>query len=401
MKWLKNLAKKQTFLVFLALVIIMIPIALYQSSAFDKYALVTVLGIDKQDDGTIETTALVLTPQVSGQFSQNIRLFSTKGNNISQCMFRLGVNLGKQVGLAHCEAIILGEDIVQDDITKYLDYFVRNENLSINSALINCPTKASELIETLSSIQEQDDVSIQNIITHNKNILFTANINIENFYSNYESKNNAYFMPIISVEEKEQSNQSSSKEEGQESNNSSQKSINAQGQTAIFKGGKKVRELSVEEIYAYNLLSPTTKEGILIIDNLVDEDKKGANMVLDVKQKRVKYIAKFVDDKPVFNISCDMIVSVNELMADDYSTSDFESTDTQISKITKQQIKEKLQEYATIIINGMKQDNADTLDVYSYFNAYQNRKWNKFLENNEDYLSKIIFTFDANIKCAL
>lgn len=401
MKWLKNLAKKQTFLVFLALVIIMIPIALYQSSAFDKYALVTVLGIDKQDDGTIETTALVLTPQVSGQFSQNIRLFSTKGNNISQCMFRLGVNLGKQVGLAHCEAIILGEDIVQDDITKYLDYFIRNENLSINSALINCPTKASDLLETLSSIQEQDDVSIQNIITHNKNILFTANINIENFYSNYESKNNAYFMPIISVEEKEQSNQSSSKEEGQESNNSSQKSINAQGQTAIFKSGKKVRELSVEEIYAYNLLSPTTKEGILIIENLVDEDKKGANMVLDVKQKRVKYTAKFVDDKPVFNISCDMIVSINELIADNYSSEDFESTNTQISNTTKQQIKEKLQEYATLIINGMKQDGADTLDVYSYFNAYQNRKWNKFLENNEDYLSKIIFTFDANIKCAL
>ena len=42
MKWLKNLAKKQTFLVFLALVIIMIPIALYQSSAFESDMLHTV-----------------------------------------------------------------------------------------------------------------------------------------------------------------------------------------------------------------------------------------------------------------------------------------------------------------------------------------------------------------------
>lgn len=411
---LKELASRHTFLVFLLLIIVMIPIALYEPSAFDRYAIVTVLGLDKDDSGNIEATALVLTPQTSGQFSQNIRLFSTSGENVSQCMFRMGVNLGKKIGLAHCEAIVLGETILQEDITKYLDYFVRNKNLSINSVLINCPTKASELLETLSSIQESDDVSIQNVISHNKNILFTANINIENFYANYESANSAYFMPIISVEDKQssssQSEDSGSSQGGESSSSSSskesgggEKTINVQGQTAIIKDGKKVREMSVDEIYAYNLLSPKTKQGILLIEDLEDPSVKGDSMVLDFKHKNVSYSAKFVDDKPVFMISCDCIVGLNELISDNYTYSDFEAVDSHISQTTKKQIKQKFQEYATLIVNGMREDNVDTLDVYAYFDAYEHNKWQDFLKSNgdDDYLSKVIFTFDMTIKDAL
>ncbi len=405
---LKNLCVHSTAIVFFVLAVFLVPIAMYTASAFDRYALVAVLGLDAKDD-KYEVSALVITPQVSGQFSESLRKFDSSGDSVAQCLLSMGISLGKQIDLAHCEAIVLGDEILEDDATKYLDYFMRNSNLAINSILINAPGGANELLDAISSAQTNDDISIQNIIAYHKDVLFTAEVNVGNYYRYYNRPDQTYFLPIFEGKQGgSAANDGGSKAGGEaegdggagmpQGGGGGDKTIDAAGKTALIKAGKKLRELDQEEIIAYNIFSRwTTRTQFTVPDPYHD-----GMLVIDGTEKKVSVKTRFEDGVPVITFKVSMLALSDELQKSRYNLTDFFTTDSMINVRMKDIIHDRMEGYLDMLAANIARDNTDTLDIYQHFDAFHHSEWQEFVKRYpNDYLSHVKFEFQSDIKDTL
>ena len=147
---MKNLLKKmwvnKTLTLFLIFFIITFPTAIYQKSEFEKRAILTSIGIDKID-GKYEFSGLVVVEEAPMKISSNVKLVSSEGENISEAVYKLSITLGKEIGLAHCDSIVVGEGLDDENLADILDYFIRTSNLTKNTNLISCPGSAKELLQ--------------------------------------------------------------------------------------------------------------------------------------------------------------------------------------------------------------------------------------------------------------
>ena len=105
---LKRILKNKTFYIFLLLSIFMFPEALFQQGDKARTAIVTTVGIDKEDD-TYEVSILTVIPKGASQLNANLELFSAKDDSVVKALDTIGDSLGKNIGLSHCDCIILSK----------------------------------------------------------------------------------------------------------------------------------------------------------------------------------------------------------------------------------------------------------------------------------------------------
>ena len=133
---LRKLSKNKVFYVFLFLIIILFPGTLYKTAQSESRAILTAVAIDKIDN-ELEITSTVLTSGGGTKYADNLQIVSAKGNSVSECFEKISSNLGKTIGLAHAEIIILGDEIIKDNAYKYLNYFISTNNLTTNAVIVN------------------------------------------------------------------------------------------------------------------------------------------------------------------------------------------------------------------------------------------------------------------------
>ena len=293
MKRLKRIFRNKVFYIFLIFIIAFFPFAIYLGAEIGSTAVGIMIGIDKVEEG-VEVSILELIPDKSGK---NIKLSAVKEEDFSEAIEKLSFELGKKVGLAHCQAVVLGDEIMYENIAFTLDYFTRANNLSSNAIIINSETTAKELFEAIEESSQDLALSLQDRVAFDKKYLFSAEMNLETFFKDYLGVSNSLLMPIVSIEDSESSSSSggggtSGEDSGSSSSSSSgedstKKKLKCEGRAAIIKKGIKVREPSEKELDGYNYLAKNVQEGNIHISNVTDDNFTNGDLDFQIFKKDV------------------------------------------------------------------------------------------------------------------
>ena len=404
----KVVSRNKLFYIFAFLIILMFPSTLYMQSNKDLTIIITTIGIDKEDD-EIKLSALAVVPKGGNDISANLEVFEGSGDTISSALQNIANSTGKDIGLAHCDCIALSLSAMQDNVTEYLDYFIRSANLTTNASLIATDGKASDLLSATKSSNNLLDLSLRNIVQFKEERSLLESINIEKFYRQYFTESSTFYMPILSTEDNnssKSSGESSSSQETQESQGSGggagqgEKKISDKDQIAVISKGKFERTLNEEERFIYGLLSSTTKYMKIVIDNISDESVNSSKETFEQVNKLVIPKYSFVGDTPTATYSVILNLRIDEVNGENFSYASIDGLHNYLTDTAKSEIEKQVQDKLKITIEKMKEKDTDILNLYTKFNAFKHNKWTKYLkslDNPTDYLDGI----DIKIKLTL
>ncbi len=429
MKWstIKKKIGNPTFFIFLLLFGIASPFALFSSAQTDEISVVTAVGIDLVEQDQVEVSVLCVLPSNANTGEmQNFQVFSAVGEDVSQCVFRLSLSIGKEIGLAQCESIVMSDKVLEQGVQPYLDFFMRSNNLTSNAFLINCPSESKELLMTVSKVKNNYNLSLRNVVFHLEDYFFTTNATIEHFYEKLYSTNTACLIPIIDVkkgsepafsngEEKAQDSDgqsSSGASEGSESssgssggedssNQGNSTNIRSEGKSAVVLNGKKVKELTKDQSYAMNIVSKESSKGILFGYDVTTKDLKNAKVTMEIEDNIVKYDAYFENGKPVFKVETNFICVLDSIVMEEYQIEDYYATTSYVEAGLEAKLQEHMQNIVSDLVSDGRSNKIDYMETYRYFEAYHPIKWKQFLnslEDKTDYQKEIIFLIDVHIK---
>lgn len=436
-----NFIKKRKLIVFvIAMVFVLIPFSLSQQAETEKVAVVTSLGLDKQEDKLL-LSANIVVPN-SGQAGSGggtdgtVKTVCVVGEDVSTAFSNLTLLIGKMPGLAHCDSIIINKELFEEDVTKYIDFFVRTNNLTSNASIIVAEKDAKTIIETSAEQKGLRAVSLSEIFLLNNEYSLGEKSNIDYFYLNYFSKPNVAMVPVLnSGDSKKPDNQidsaglsqenesqnkltsqsrsvsgSSGGGEGESENGGesasgrAQKIIKNDGKGAIIKNGRLVSILSTEQMRGISLIDKKTKRGHVKIENVTGNGFINADLCFEIFDKTSKKSGVFLGGIPVFNFDIDLVVKLEEVVMENLTLNNMKSVKNYVTGNIKTELEKTLEKEIAQVVDVAKTQKADVLGVYEYFHKYHTKKWHEFLsglENPDDYLNHVTFTCDFKIQAKI
>ena len=272
-----------------------------------KTAIVTAVGIDREDNNFIVTSQIAL-PQTANSGTTNnasspssVQLTS-RGKTVADAFNQINAKTGWYPKLVFCNLIILGEKAVQKNIFDALDFFLRNE-YALDSALVcTCKGDAKELLNTPTSTDQCSGLALEKVIsTHAKQVGTALPNSLRELASNHYSEASCSFLPIVTAREQkekigEDANNKTSRED--KKNDGSEKDGNNHtkeersmvfnaSKTALFKNGVMVGEFNEDETLVFGLI----KNKIRLAEFTVEDERE--SFTLDIKNNRssVKFTA--------------------------------------------------------------------------------------------------------------
>lgn len=451
---LNFLKRFKIIIIFSLITIAIIPFSLYKPAETEKVAVMTSIGIDKNNE-EIEISANVIVPNSgsaggSGGSDGTVKTVSAKGNDITSAFSNLTLILGKMPGLSHCDSIILNKNLFEENVTKYLDFFVRTNNLTSNATVIVAENKASEIIETSAAQKDLRAVSLSEVLTLSDEYSIASNSNVDSFYTNYFSAAGVSILPVLTAgesntpsgqtkensqndstqssktenlqnsEEKNSQNSNTETSGGSEGGSASssggsepstqssqtqsesgsgapQKIVKNEGKAVVVKNGKIVYLLSGVEVQGLNLISSTTKKGHIKIEDVTNDLFENATLNFEIFNKDVKIMGYFINGLPIFNFKFNLVLKLEEVAMNNFNIEAMKITHNFVTDEIKEKINESVQKSISELINSSKKNKTDTFKVYDYFYKFHNAEWLNFiksLKDKDDYLNYVTFTCD-------
>ena len=410
---LKHLLSNKTFYIFLVLTLFMFPDALFQQGDKARTAIVTTVGIDKVENEEYEVSVLTVIPKGASQLNANLELFSAKGKSIVKALDTIGDSLGKNIGLSHCDCIILAKSVLEEDVCKVLDYFIRNANMSNNASVIVSKDTSKELLEASKSANNLYDLTLKDIVKYSDDDNYNTGMNIESFYKDYYSFDSVSIIPLLELEESDNSSGGSSGSGGGESSNTSSgssssssggepnssssksgesKNVKNNGDSVVLINGKYENTLSNEENYIYNLLSPHTKHENITVTNVTDELVTNASETYRVVDKYNYRQVEYKNNKFIVNYYSYLVLKLEEVVTDHYELKTIENLEEYLTPCVKQKMYENIMTKFNTSVSEIKRTNQDILKVGREFYAYHTKEWQEYVKDNKDnYLENIEF----------
>ena len=404
--------KNKVFMVLAILILITFPNTLYKQSDKDTTIVATSIGIEKKDD-KYSVSILAVIPKGESDVNSNLEIFEGDGNTVAEALDNITLDIGRKIGLAHCDCIIFTEEIMQNNLTQILDYFTRTANLSTNPTLIATPSSAKELLNSVKSSNNLLDLSLKNIISSQEDRTLLKNITLDRFYRAYFSPNSTFTIPILTTDKPSGSSSSSSsgssggnlpeESSGGSSSGSSQDQqakIKNNNQIAVLRDGSTIGHLNEDEQFIYNLLTNPSEHQKFTLENINDENFKNSTVVFQEADKIIFPKYKFVDGKPVAEFNIWLSVMIDEASStENNSYSSISGTQNFLTDTIKEEFNNLVQEKLKTTNSLMQENRYDIMNLYSKFNAYKYRKFYNYLqslENQTEYMSNM--SIEINLK---
>lgn len=300
-KWI---AFALAFLLFLILGSKTVPLA-------DR-AVVMGIGIDKIENG-YKVTAQIIMPTDSESKSAGYIVLSSDGESVSEALMSVSIEAGRQLSVSHCNAVVLGFEVIQHDAVNALDYMVRNAYLSENALIVAAANTAEEVLNAKPAFAEMSSLYLQTMLTKYGDYSIRSGRNIKEFLVSYNTRSKGNWLSLTTVTETagEVSGEQSAEEP---------EFIFSFDDTAVFKGGDYVTKLDERGTRGINYVEKHIKEGSIVA---VCDGKIYTYFIENMKTQK-----KFSDDySAAFSTRATLILK--EIQSDDGTTSNANSIDSE------------------------------------------------------------------------
>lgn len=413
--YLKSLWKTPMIIVFFALSVFYALPALGKQAEINQYAIVTAVGIDKVEDentqNNFEVSLLTFIPIADQTFKENYKVISAQGRNISEAMDYAGLHIGREIGLSHVRLLVLNIDLLQDDVTNYLDYLSRSETIAPSTKLIATNASAKEFLNSAEKLDSQSSIKVSDLIIFNDDYVYSTDSSFENFYHGTLGPTRVSLVPYLILDDGDAKGiqvmaTDNPQQEGQQSQQQStssqeegQKEISNNGDTIVLKDAKQKLILNGRDIKKINLIRGDFRTGSIQIYAVNDEKFKNADLTFEILDKSIKYKIIFENGYPVICINTNISLTLSEVRSEGGVVEDnveyFDFSDT-----IKKEVEKKIRSSMRDAIEIMRENQVDIVDFYTeLFNA-DKRAFLKFLstlDDPEDYLNHTIFKVGVSI----
>lgn len=268
---MRNLHARNTVRYYVLFIIMLV--FLFFSNDFglldvQKTAIVTAVGIDREESGFIVTSQIAI-PQSSkqGKSTESVQIVS-RGKTVAQAFDDVNAKTGWYPKLVFCNLIVLGEKTCEENVFDALDYFLLDEYLTDNCQVVACDGLAKDILNTAPLVDQSSGAAITKILSpHAARVGTVLPSTLHTFSIGYFGSGSGY-LPLVRSQPQqeivgsEQTPAQSGESQGESSE--SQTGQNASGETpqdkpifsaeetALFVQGKRVGTLTAEETFAYN-----------------------------------------------------------------------------------------------------------------------------------------------------
>ena len=385
-----------------------------QPAQSQTQAIATALAVEQTEDNMIEVSAVILTP-IPASTSKR-KAYTAKGYDITNAINNISLQVGKQIGFGQCDIMAVGDKLCEVNALKALDYLTRTKRVGRNAVLINFSGKTEDFANCVVQINDNLSLKVSEIINFNKEYITATETNIESFLRGYYGDLGISTMPKIKVSEIETDNaipikidDSSSEgasgggiDEGASSSGGKSKELyfTNDGTTSIFRDGKKFIELQPEEVKYINLMQPETVLGTFILENVNSDLFKDARVVIDLTNKEMKYKLGFENGRPKIKYDIQLYIMIDEIIEAEKTENLLHTENWFVDDSVVTGLTSKIQENLDKVVQKLKNENMDMIDIYDKFYKFKNKKFTKFLntlENKQDFLKDVIFDYKITI----
>lgn len=404
--------KNKVFLIILLLILITLPTTIYKQSDKDKTIVTSSIGIDLKDN-EYDVTILAVIPKGENNVNSNLEVFNDQGSTLSEALDNISFNIGRKIGLAHCDCIIFNESLMNENLTQILDYFIRTANLSTNPSLIATPDSAKDLLDAVKSSNNLLDLSLKNIITSQEDRTLLENTTIDRFYRAYYSPNSTFTIPVLSVKKSDDSkgqgssegnmssDSSASGSESGASQSSEDKKIENKNEVIVLKDGRAIGKLSDDEKYIYSLLSKPSAYQKFTLENINDENFTNSTVVFQETDKAFVVKYKMNDNNPEAEFHLWLSVMLDEVKSiDNHDYSSINGTENYLTDTIKAEFEKQVAEKLENTNKALQENKYDVLNLYAKFNAFRHGQFMDYIESVggiKEYMSKMTISIKLHL----
>ena len=343
-------------------------------SEINDLAIANSVGIDYEDGIytiTLQIMDLNTENNKSSNIDENTLMYVGKGDSIPTAIRNISLKYPNTVYLGHLELMVIGKGMVEYDIEKTFDYFMRSpEARSETYLLISTKYKANDILDTNNENKESfptKDIitTIENSTKRNGRI---NEISMEDFIANNLKKGIDPIVPVI----KESKNP-----------NKDFKNTKIIGMS-VFKNNKLIDILDDKAIIAYNIINNNYQD--IIINTKYKDDKASIILINPKNNFKVK-----VNDNEL-NIYIN--INTDAYLADG---SNIELTDDKSLKVLEDSLNTELKKYVDSLINFSKVSKTDILGVKNKIYKFYTNKYDLYKNSNVYESANIIVNTNAKL----
>lgn len=394
--------------------IVLLPTSLGTQHQSTARALVLGFAVDKEAE-EYEVAMQVLIPQYKQSFSEKIEVVSAKGVTIDLALDGARLKIGKKLGVAHANMIVLSEKVLGEDVMRVLDYFYRDRYLGNYSIVLCTGGSAKELLETSSQTDNASLNSLVNIVKYNDENLLGSPSNLHTIATGYYSPAHTCLIPHIELDKEgadsgggEESGSTGSSggegggsqggESGSDAQGSGGTKIKNDGSVVVLKDGKSLVKLSGEEFRGFSWLFGNTKGVILRLGGISDDIYTDADVMVEVDSARAKLRYDFSDlGKPIINADVSVHYKISSVVQSEYDARKYADYVQQDTASLENAIKALIQSEVQSALVVAKELNFDLWNVYDRFHQFHTREFARYLASVEgDYMSGLEIFVDVH-----
>jgi len=431
---MNNKFKKTIKYLIFILALVLIPQSLNVQSELNMRVVVSAIAIDYENEEYSVTAQIVKPGSSTEGESAKIDFLSANGKTIVSAVEEISFILGRTTGFSHIGAIILGQGVLKEEKTmESLDYFVREKGILSSAVLLVAEDKAKDELENTKKIQLSSAVGLQKAYLYkelNSNGLI---MHLQTFFNDYFATSKCSVISGFKIESKDEQSSSGGGASGggggsSESSGSGSSGESSGGESSgggssgggssgeekdgrikflnniyVFREGKLVTELKEEEaLRGINYINRKSKEGIVTVENITNDNMKNASVSLYFRDKKVKLRVDFGDNgMPTAKII--ITTNRNEIYAIETEETEPELYETEENYITediKQAVEEKIEECILSAFTTCQEKGADILQLGNRLYKESPKKWRQFVATygEEDYIKQISLDVEVIIK---
>lgn len=449
---MKKFLKKHIGLVVLLVIVLAFPVSMSTQARLNMRIIVTGLAIDKTADGYEVTAQIVKTKPSSGSsdMGASIEFVSDTGETLVSAISKLAYRSGKVAGFSHTNFILIGKEMLSNDLVKELNYFLRDTVIKDSVLLAVAKENAKDEIKKTKDLslsvalglqkvfvykeKESDSIMTSLLSFMNDSLGFsqTAMVSTLQFDSGEENSSTS---EESSVDEKssEQSssdeNSSGGSQSGQSSGSSNEKSTKngeqeqsekqSEGEEssgsgggseegecgssyfsslspiACFVKGKYVGSLETEdEILGFLYSENKCRSDDINVENINFGALKNAKVGVKIKYKTSSKKLSFDGVEP----RLDIVVNILNSSIKELQNEDFVQVLTQEEfEYIKKQIAQTIAEKIAKAFEKSKQMKADIFGAYDLANKYQYKITSKNYQTMEEFLDSLKLNVDVRL----
>lgn len=410
MNKLKKIFSPRVLIIFFSIVLLVFSMSFVNKpSQSETQGIVTSMAVDFVDE-QIELACSIITPTTS--LNSKSSLYSAKAETIAEAVELIGMQIGKSLGFAQCDVVAVGDGLVHQGIVRALDYFTRTKKVGKNVLLVGFEGKSKEIIESFIYLEESLSLQIPQILKYNKEFILAVDSSLEKFYLGYYGDTGISIMPKVSMQEQNTSGgievtlqETSPSELGAQGGDGSESEAKKlyfvnDGKTTVLKRGVKVMDIIPKQIKKLNLFINDSKHGTYKIQGVKDNIYQNADVLMRLEDKTSTLKYRFKDGIPIVQLDLTMYMQVEEIIEPEKNKKLLRREDELMTDAVVQKFTEKLNRNLTEAVELMKINNIDILQVTGMFEKFHYKKWNKYLEKEENFnnsLTNIKFEWNINI----